>query len=158
MRKIANIKYIETTDIFSSTDFFFSFLEIKLKESSVEVTAGGGVGRGGSYYLYKHLTSIKRQEEKTAHTQNRTPERNDQKGAAQHPENTTEDRRKKTREERRDNTTTVSWVKLRASVHVVVMQDRPAPLTFLLDINQVDKRERCGCVPKKAGPGFDARL
>lgn len=36
--------------------------------------------------MYKHLTSIKRQEEKTAHTQNRTPERNDQKGAAQHPE------------------------------------------------------------------------
>lgn len=36
--------------------------------------------------MYKHLTSMKkRQEEKTAHTQNRTPERNDQKGAAQHP-------------------------------------------------------------------------
>lgn len=43
----------------------------------------------GSYYLYKHLTSIKkRQEENCSHTrtQNRTPERNDQKGAAQHPE------------------------------------------------------------------------
>ena len=51
----------------------------------------------GSYYLYKHLTSIKKRQEENCshtlthththtHTQNRTPERNDQKGAAQHPE------------------------------------------------------------------------
>lgn len=74
MRKIANIKYIETTDIVSPTDAFFFFFLIKPKKSSVEVTVGGG-----SYCLYKHLTSIKkRQEETTAHTQNRTPEKNDQ--------------------------------------------------------------------------------
>lgn len=41
--------------------------------------------------MYKHLTSIKkRQEETTAHTQNRTPEKNEQKGAAERPKTQTE--------------------------------------------------------------------
>lgn len=69
--------------------------------------------------MYKHLTSRKKtQEEKTAHTQKRTPERNDQKGAAQHPENTNklrgQERVKKggwRGEEEKKNDTTVSWVK-----------------------------------------------
>lgn len=55
-----------------------------------------------SYCLYKHLTSIKkRQEETTAHTQNRTPEKNEQEGGSRAPENTNrEDRRGKTRVEK----------------------------------------------------------
>ncbi|KAK5853150.1 hypothetical protein PBY51_006965 [Eleginops maclovinus] len=49
----------------------------------------------GSWYLNKHLTSIeKRLEETTAHAQNRTPERDDQEGAARDPEKQKELRRK----------------------------------------------------------------
>lgn len=80
--------------------------------------------------MYKHLTSIKkRQEETTAHTQNRTPEKDEQKRAAERPENTNpEDRRGETRVEKKgENDSTVSLVKFRK--RVVVMQDRPAPPT-----------------------------
>lgn len=94
--------------------------------------------------MYKHLTSIKkRQEEKTAHTQNGTPERNDQKGAAQHPEKQQVERTgEKNKGGEIDNDTIVSWVKFRATMRAVVMQDRPASLTILLDNNQVDQRGR----------------
>lgn len=54
--------------------------------------------------MYKHLTSIKEEARRQlTHTQNRTPERNDQKGAAQHPEEKNKTRtgkQKKTKVER----------------------------------------------------------
>lgn len=56
--------------------------------------------------MNKHLTSIKKRQEDDGshthtHTQNRTPEKNDQKGAAQHPktqvERTEGDKKKRSR-------------------------------------------------------------
>lgn len=69
------------------------------------------------------------------HIQNRTPERNDQKGAAQHPENTSWEDRKREREKKNQGRGEISTLQyLRWSWQcVVVMQDRPALQTSLLD-------------------------
>lgn len=84
---------------------------MKLKTSSAEVTVGG------SYYLYKHLTSIKkRQEEKTAHT-HRTEHLREMTRRGQHstPQKKLGGQEKRKNEGgKRDNDTTVSWVKFRA--------------------------------------------
>lgn len=58
MRIMANFKYIDTSDIFSSTDAF------KKKNQTKQV----------SYYLYKHLTSIKEEarREDSSHTEQNT--------------------------------------------------------------------------------------
>lgn len=65
----------------------------------------------GSYYFNKHLTSIdKRQEDQTAHTLNRTPEKNDQKRAAQDLKNTSWGDRE-TREEEKKKKKRSFWGK-----------------------------------------------
>lgn len=99
----------------------------------------------GSYQLNKHLTSIKRKKkerqeeenEKTAHTPNRTPEKNDQKGAAKHPH------KYKWRElgggfvgETKRYQHESILAEVRKMVHFLAMQDCPAPQTSLLRNNR----------------------
>lgn len=54
------------------------------KNKNKQETSSVGIIVGGSYKLYKHLTSTKKKKrgKNRRHTQNRPPERNDQKGAA----------------------------------------------------------------------------
>lgn len=66
----------------------------------------------GGLILFVQAPDIYKEEarrEDSSHTQKRTPERNDQKGAAQHPEKTNElrgqDRVKRKREEEKRKTT-----------------------------------------------------
>lgn len=100
MRKIANIKYIETTDIFSSTDAFF--WKIKPKKSSVEVTVGGGL------ILVVQAPDIYKEEarrEDSSHTEHlREMTR---RGQHSTPKNTTswEDRKREKMREEREITT-----------------------------------------------------
>lgn len=67
----------------------------------------------------------RQEEEKTAHTQNGTPEKKDQKGAAECPKNTNREDR---REGEGENNTRVSG-EVQEMVHVVVMQNGLAPPT-----------------------------
>lgn len=89
--------------------------------------------------MYKHLTSIKkRREEDCSHShththQNRTPEKNDQKGAAQHPKTQVErtgggkKKRKRKKKTEEKEIMTISYLKFSIRRVAVVMQDIPAP-------------------------------
>lgn len=156
--KIANIKYTET----QSHQLMLLFPPLWM--SSIEVTVEG------SYYLYKHLTSIKKRREKDSshsHSHNATEHLRKMTRRGQH--STPKHKLSGQGEGEKNQKKRRLWQFLVwSSVYggfVVVMQDRPAPKTFLLDNNQVVwKVKGWGSVrtehrlSRKAGPGLDVWL
>lgn len=100
----------------SPTNVLFKWLNQRIFD---EVTARGSLFFLSFCFFYKHLTSIERRRDQTAHAQNRTPEKNDQRGAAQYPRNKQEREREKTG--RGKEIQSSSWVKVQEVVWVVVV-------------------------------------